>query len=177
MELRSRSGRALARWPVGFSLACIRGFPLRARLGVAVAPFPAPATSHVACGFPALRAPAHFTPRVMGLSGWSDCRGRRMIRHAVPRKESQRIVQPFPAPPLPAETSTLARPSQMSPNLLFYPVSDVGETPARVADREVLHPTAQDRVDLLDHAAHGLGARDPEPGARHPRIVKKTRSC
>jgi len=35
---RSRSGRALARWPVGFSLACIRGFPLRARLRVAVAP-------------------------------------------------------------------------------------------------------------------------------------------
>jgi hypothetical protein len=27
--------------------------------------FPAPATSHVACGFPALRAPAHFTSRVM----------------------------------------------------------------------------------------------------------------
>ena len=26
---------------------------------------PAPATSHVACGFPALRAPAHFTPRFM----------------------------------------------------------------------------------------------------------------
>ena len=31
-----------------------------------MAPFPAPATSHVACGFPALRAPAHFTTRVMG---------------------------------------------------------------------------------------------------------------
>ena len=28
--------------------------------------FPAPATSHVASGFPALRAPAHFTSRVMG---------------------------------------------------------------------------------------------------------------
>jgi hypothetical protein len=30
-----------------------------------VAPFPAPATSHVACGFPALRVPAHFATRVM----------------------------------------------------------------------------------------------------------------
>ena len=30
-----------------------------------VSPFPAPATSHAACGFPALRAPAHFPPRVM----------------------------------------------------------------------------------------------------------------
>jgi hypothetical protein len=48
------------------------------------------------------------------------------------------------------------------PDLLFYPVSDVGETPARVADREVLHPTAQDRVDLLNHPTHRLGARDPE---------------
>src|SRR5207248_10293588 len=28
-------------------------------------PVPAPATSHVACGFPALRVPAHFTTRVM----------------------------------------------------------------------------------------------------------------
>ena len=30
-----------------------------------VSPFPAPASSHAACGFPALRAPAHFSPRVM----------------------------------------------------------------------------------------------------------------
>ncbi len=32
----------------------------------AVGPFPAPASSHAACRFPALRAPAHFTSRVMG---------------------------------------------------------------------------------------------------------------
>jgi hypothetical protein len=31
--------------------------------------FPAPATSHGACGFPALRAPAHFTS---GLSDWTS---------------------------------------------------------------------------------------------------------
>jgi hypothetical protein len=46
-------------------LVCIRRFRLRARLGVSVIPFPAPATSHAACGFPALRAPAHFSSRVM----------------------------------------------------------------------------------------------------------------
>src|SRR5215471_6570686 len=46
-------------------LVCIRRFRLRARLGVSVIPFPAPATSHAACGFPALRAPAHFASRVM----------------------------------------------------------------------------------------------------------------
>ena len=58
-------GRTLARWPVGSSLACIRGFPLRARLGFSVAPFPTSATSHAACGFTALRAPAQFAARVM----------------------------------------------------------------------------------------------------------------
>jgi len=46
-------------------LVRIRGFPLRARVGSSVIPFPAPATSHAACGFPALRAPAHFSSMVM----------------------------------------------------------------------------------------------------------------
>lgn len=48
------------------SLVCVRGFPLRARLGLSMIPFPAPATSHAACEFPALRAPARFWSRVMG---------------------------------------------------------------------------------------------------------------
>jgi len=39
-------------------LGCIRGFPLRARIEVAVIPSPVPAASHAACGFAALRAPA-----------------------------------------------------------------------------------------------------------------------
>ena len=42
-----------------------RGFPLRARVEVAVIPFPVLAASHAACGFTALRAPAPFTSRVM----------------------------------------------------------------------------------------------------------------
>jgi hypothetical protein len=46
-------------------LVCVRRFHLRARLEASVIPFPAPATSHAACGFPALRAPALFTSRVM----------------------------------------------------------------------------------------------------------------
>jgi len=46
-------------------LGCIRGFPLRARIEVAVIPSPVPAASHAACGFAALRAPAPFTSRVM----------------------------------------------------------------------------------------------------------------
>ena len=46
-------------------LGRIRRFRLRARLGASVIPFPAPATSHAAGRFPALRAPAHFTARFM----------------------------------------------------------------------------------------------------------------
>jgi hypothetical protein len=39
-------------------LGCGQGFPLRAHVEAAVIPSPVPATSHAACGFPALRAPA-----------------------------------------------------------------------------------------------------------------------
>jgi hypothetical protein len=65
--VESRTGAVVLR----SLLVCIQGFPVRARLGVSVTPFPAPATSHVACGFPALRAPAHFTSRVMW--PWTSC--------------------------------------------------------------------------------------------------------
>ena len=57
----SRTGAVARRGALG----CVRGFPLRARLGFSVAPFPVPFASHAACGFPALRAPAHFWPKVM----------------------------------------------------------------------------------------------------------------
>src|ERR1700686_1761294 len=49
-------------------LGCVRGFPLRARVGVAVIPSPVPAASHAACGFAALRAPAPLR----GKSQWND---------------------------------------------------------------------------------------------------------
>jgi hypothetical protein len=52
------------------SLGRIRRFRLRARLGITVGPFSAPATSNGACGFPALRSPGRFTPRVMGPIAW-----------------------------------------------------------------------------------------------------------
>ena len=103
---------------------------------------PAPATSHVACGFPALRVPAHFTSRVMGPIGAGAAAWLATIRNAVLRKEPERAVQPFPAPPLPAKASTLARSGQVAPNPLLYPVLDVREAPTRVAYREVIHPTA-----------------------------------
>src|ERR1700686_1367493 len=44
----------------------------------------------------------------------------------------------------------------MSPNLLFYPVSDKRKAFTRIAYGKVVHPTAKDRVDLLDHPFHRL---------------------
>ena len=46
-------------------MACLQGFPFRARLGNRSS-FPAPATSHVAYRSPTLRAAEHFTSRVRG---------------------------------------------------------------------------------------------------------------
>ena len=49
-----------------------------------LAPFPTPASSYAACGFPALRTPVHFIPRVMGpiepgalsaVAAWDETRG------------------------------------------------------------------------------------------------------
>src|SRR5262249_7497728 len=61
----SSAGALIRRKP----LVSIRRFRLRARLEASVIAFPAPAASHAACGFPALRAPAHFGSRVMRLIG------------------------------------------------------------------------------------------------------------
>src|SRR3989449_5431514 len=50
-------------------LGRVQGFPLRARVGVTVIPFPVPAASHAACGFAALRAPAPLRGRPFELEG------------------------------------------------------------------------------------------------------------
>src|SRR5438874_6824001 len=73
-------------------------------------------------------------------------------------KEPERAIQPFLAPPLPSEALALTGSGQVAPNLLLHPVSDIRETPAGVADRKVVHPAAQDGIDLLDQLLHGLRA-------------------
>ena len=78
--------------------------------------------------------------------------------HSVLVEEPKCAIQPFPAPPLPPEALALTGSGQVAPNLLLHPVSDIREAPTGVANREVLHPTAQDRVDLIDHTAYGLGS-------------------
>ena len=44
----------------------------------------------------------------------------------------------------------------MAPDLLFYPVLDEAETLAGMANREVVHPTAKDRVNQLHDPIHWL---------------------
>src|SRR5229473_8384092 len=97
-------------------------------------------------------------------------------------EESERAVQPRGAAPLPPETVTLAGPHQMVPNLLFDPVANVREAPARMADRKVLHPATQNRVDLRNHLADGPGPMAAENRLEraqqrrplfHPRSAKR----
>src|SRR5438445_10622140 len=83
--------------------------------------------------------------------------GPRSVGDAVLREEAERPIEPCLGPPLPAETVTLARARQMVPNLLVDPVSNVREAPARMADRKVLHPATQNRVDLRNHLADWPG--------------------
>jgi hypothetical protein len=57
---------------------------------------------------------------------------------------------------------TLGGAGQMAPNLLFYPVSEIYEAPARMSDREVIHPSPQNRIDLFDQLSDGPGTKASE---------------
>ena len=92
---------------------------MRARVEVTVIPFPVPATSHAACGFAALRAPAPFTSPVM----------RRVPAFAVthsPRLRSCSVLSGFISPPLPSvltQTSCavrLLRSAGVTPHHRYY---------------------------------------------------------
>jgi hypothetical protein len=65
------------------------------RRGVPKNPFPAPATSDVACGFPALRLPVCFVSRIM----WP----------IMPGRLSTMASKPLPTPPLPAAVLRLPK--------------------------------------------------------------------
>src|ERR1039458_6753827 len=85
-----------------------------------------------------------------------SCRGD--FRHRSPNpvavEQPQGFVQPLPTPPLPAEALSVLSPPHMAPDLLFYPVFDEAEALAGMPDREVIHPTAQHRIDQLHNPAH-----------------------
>jgi hypothetical protein len=50
----------------------------------------------------------------------------------------------------------------MAPRLLFHPVFNEANTPARVSDRKVANPTAQPRVDEFHHPIQRLRLKAPE---------------
>ena len=102
--------------------------------------------------FLALRSPVCFASRLMDLS----CRGdfRQRSSNPVAVEQPQGFVQPLPTPPLPAEAFSILSPPHMAPDLLFHPVFDKAEALAGMPDREVIHPTAQHRVDQLYNPAH-----------------------
>src|SRR5262245_56464856 len=153
MAVGSGTGAVIRRQLLGRSPS----FPLRARVGVAVIPFPVPAALHAACGFAALRAPAPL--RVKGYGGpsrWTGCSAT-LVDDSVVIEQSEVAIQPRFAPPLPPETATLACPRQVAPNLLLHPASDARKAATRVAERKVLHPAAEDGIDTRNHRCHGSG--------------------
>src|SRR5262245_50990796 len=77
-------------------------------------------------------------------------------------EQLQVFVQPLPTPPRPAEALAFPSFHHMAPDLLFHPVLDEAEALARVSDREVIHPTAQRRVDQIDQPIHGLRSMPAE---------------
>src|SRR4051812_40343550 len=123
---------------------------------------PAPATSNPACGSPAPGFPVRFMPRVMGplmsgtLSAVAHTDGPGTVEQPEP------LVQPRPTPPPPTEAPTLPGTHQVPPHLLLHPVADEREAAARMADREIVHPAPEDRVDQLDHPGRRLGLEATE---------------
>ena len=88
------------------------------------------------------------------LSCWGDFRLRPLNLVAV--EQLQGCVQPWPTPPRPAEAIAFPGSQHVAPNLLFHPVFDEAEACAGMADRKVIHPTAQHRIDQLHDPIHWL---------------------
>jgi hypothetical protein len=78
----SGTGAVIRRQLLGGS----RGFPLRARAEATVSPSPVPATSHAACGFPALRA---RTP--VRAEGYENVRNETAAARPVSRRRGTHI--------------------------------------------------------------------------------------
>ena len=87
---------------VGSAYPLAPGFLWERRTSRTIVPFPVAASLNGACGFPALRFPGDFAPRVMMtirlgvLSGLGPS-------HAIVGVDAERVVQLVPTPPFPAE--------------------------------------------------------------------------
>jgi len=73
------------------------------------------------------------------LSGWLSFRVAQ-VADLVVIIQSKPPIKPRPTPPVPTEAQQTSCAHQVPPNLLLDPVLDVGKTPARVADPEVVYP-------------------------------------
>src|SRR3977135_3018424 len=107
-----------------------------------------------------VRISSHYALLFAFLQGLWDLSCRCDFRHRSPNpvavEQPQGFVQPPPTPPLPAEALSVLSPPHMAPDLLFYPVLDEAETLAGMSNREVVHPTAKDRVNQLHDPIHWL---------------------
>src|SRR5262249_57324707 len=77
-------------------------------------------------------------------------------------EQPQAAIQPPPTPAVPPEAPLPPGAHQVPPHLLLHPVLDEAEAPARIPDRKVPDPAAQDRVDEGHHPSHGLRLKAPE---------------
>jgi hypothetical protein len=50
----------------------------------------------------------------------------------------------------------------MTPDLHFYPVSDLRKAPTGLTDPKVVHPPSENRIDLLNHFPHWLADMLPK---------------
>src|SRR3977135_379819 len=107
-----------------------------------------------------VRISSHYALLFALLQGLWDLSCRCDFRHRSPNpvavEQPQGFVHPPPTPPLPAEALSVLSPPHMAPDLLFYPVLDEAEALAGMSNREVVHPTAQDRVNQLHDPIHWL---------------------
>ena len=88
--------------------------------------------------FPHCAPPFASLQGLWDLSGWD--RFRSVASHSIAVEQPESVVQPRPIPPLPAEALSFPSMRQMAPDLLLYPISDVGEALARVPHRAVVDP-------------------------------------
>src|SRR5438105_54377 len=88
-------------------------------------------------------------------------------------KQTEFGIKPLLTPPLPAETFALPGSHQVPPNLLFYPVFNKREAPARMPHRKVVHPSPENRVDQFDHPSNRLAG---EPSEHIPELPQQRRS-
>src|SRR5437588_6131285 len=97
----------------------------------------------------------HCAPPFASLQGLWDLsyRGnfRSVVSHSIAVEQPESVIQPRPTPPLPAEALSFPSMRQLAPDLLLYPISDVGEALARVPHREVVDPPPQHWINQAYH--------------------------